>query len=297
MWHLYLDLSVAYGSRPCTYSCAALFLFKQGTISVPLPTSALDMPLFHTVFSHCRTGCAVVAIAALSACSVAPAGSEFNDPYEQTNRQIHNFNKGLDRAILRPAGQVAASVPDEITGPVANFADNVGLPGMVANGLLQGDIGGTATNTMRFLINTTVGIGGLFDPAGAIGLAEESTDFGETLAVWGVPEGAYVELPVFGPSTERDMVGLIVDMVFDPLAEVGTSTQVKYSTGARVVDIANTRGTFMETFDGVLYESADSYAQARLAYLQNRRFQLGEEPPAAAEIDPFSDDLSLEGFE
>ena len=240
---------------------------------------------------------AVLAVALVTACSAPTPGAEFNDPFEDTNRVVHTFNKGLDRNLLRPVGQVAAVVPTEITGPITNFADNVGLPGMVANGLLQGDIGGASTNTVRFLVNTTVGIGGLFDPAGAIGLTEESTDFGETLAVWGVPEGAYVELPVFGPSTERDAVGTLVDLVFDPLQSVGTGTQLTYGTGTRVADLAITRGTFMDTFDGVLYESADSYAQSRLAYLQNRRFELGEEPPAASEIDPFSDDLSLEGFE
>jgi phospholipid-binding lipoprotein MlaA len=244
-----------------------------------------------------RVFCVLSAIAALTACTAPTPGEQFNDPYEGTNRSVHAFNKGLDRVILRPAGQVATAVPEEFTGPVANFADNVGLPSMIANGLLQADIGGSATNTMRFLLNTTVGIGGLFDPAGAIGLNEESTDFGETLAVWGMPEGAYVELPVFGPSTERDAVGTIVDLVFDPLQSVGTASQLKYGTGARVAGLAISRGTFMDIFDSVLYESADSYTQARLAYLQNRRFELGEAPSAASEIDPFASDLSLEGFD
>ena len=232
----------------------------------------------------------------MAACTAPTPGADYNDPFEDTNRAVHAFNKGLDRSVLRPAGQVASVVPEEFSVPVVNFADNVGLPGMVANGLLQGDIGGSATNTMRFLINTTVGIGGMFDPAGAIGLTEESTDFGETLAVWGVPEGAYVELPVFGPSTERDAVGTFVDMFFDPLQSVGTSKQIELGTGSRLAGLAIDRGTFMDTFDSVLYESADSYAQARLVYLQNRRFELGEAPPASSEIDPFSDDLSLEGF-
>ncbi|WP_235261694.1 VacJ family lipoprotein [Octadecabacter algicola] len=256
----------------------------------------MDKLLLRTITSHFRAVCVLSAIAATAACTAPTPGAEYNDPFEETNRAVHAFNKGLDQAILRPAGQVAAVVPEEFTTPVVNFADNVGLPGMVANGLLQGDIGGSATNTMRFLINTTVGIGGLFDPAGAIGLAEETTDFGETLAVWGVPEGAYVELPVFGPSTERDAAGVIVDLIFDPLQSVGTGVQLDYGTGARVASLAVDRGTFMDTFDSILYESADSYAQARLAYLQNRRFDLGEAPPTVSEIDPFSDDLSLEGF-
>ncbi len=251
----------------------------------------------HFSLSNFRAICVLLVITVSAGCTPALPDGGINDPYENTNRAIHGFNKSLDRTVLRPAGQVAAAMPMEITGPVSNFANNVSLPGMVANGILQADIGGVTTNTMRFLINTTVGIGGLFDPAGAIGLIEDSTDFGETLAVWGVQEGAYVEMPVFGPSTERDAVGTIVDLVFDPLESVGTVPQLDYGTATRVADLAITRGRFMETFDGVLYESADSYAQARLAYLQNRRFQLGEVPPATTEIDPFSDELSLEGFE
>ena len=238
-----------------------------------------------------------MAIVGLTACTAPQPGQEFNDPYEQQNRSIHEFNKSVDQAVLRPLGQVTAAAPEGITRPISNFADNVGLPGMVANGLLQGDIGGLSTNTMRFLINTTVGIGGLFDPAGAIGLTEQSTDFGETLAVWGVPEGAYLERPFRGPSTERDAVGDIVDFVLNPLRQIGTAAQLDYGTASRVADIVITRGNLMDIMDSVLYESADSYAQARLAYLQNRRFELGEAPPAASEIDPFADDLSLEGFE
>lgn len=255
------------------------------------------MPLSRFVHINFRTGCVFIAIALLSACTAPTPGAQFNDPYEASNRASYNGNIALDRLILRPAGQVAAVLPMEITGPVANFADNIGLPGAVANGFLQGDIAGMGTNTMRFLINTTIGIGGLFDPAGAIGLAEESTDFGETLAVWGVPEGAYLVLPVFGPSTERAAVGTLVDMLFNPLESVGTAAQLDYATGARIADLAISRGAFMDTIDSILYESADSYAVARLAYLQNRRFDLGEEPPEGDDIDPFSDELSLEGFE
>lgn len=267
------------------------------SISNTLPTPALEKPLSRIIFDHFRAACVLITIAVLTACTAPTPDAAINDPFEGANRNVHAFNKGLDRAILRPAGQVANVVPDEISDRVTNFADNVGLPGMIANGLLQGDIGGSGTNTFRFIINTTVGIAGLFDPAGAIGLAEESTDFGETLHVWGVGEGAYVELPVFGPSTTRDAVGTLVDLVFDPLEGVGTDVQLDYGTATRAADLAITRGAFQDTFDGVLYDSADSYAQARLAYLQNRRFELGQDVPAGETIDPFADDFSLEGFE
>lgn len=228
---------------------------------------------------------------------MAPPGTDIHDPFEANNRQVHELNKSLDSAVLRQFGQASQGLPEELTTPVSNFADNVALPGMVMNGLLQGDIGGAGTNTMRFLLNSTVGVFGLLDPAGAIGLTEQSTDFGQTLAVWGVPEGAYIELPILGPSTERDAAGQIVDLVFDPLRRVGSQPQKDYGLIARAADLAITRGQFSETFDDVLYGSADSYAQARLAYLQNRRFALGEEPPASQVIDPFALDLDLEGFE
>jgi phospholipid-binding lipoprotein MlaA len=262
-----------------------------------LPLPAVSMPLSLSVKINFRTGCVLIAIVLLSACTAPTPGTEFNDPYEASNRANYDIIKSVDRLVLRPVGQVAGAFPTEVTGRVASFADNVGLPSMVANGLLQGDVDGVAVNTMRFLINTTIGIGGLFDPAGVIGLVEKTTDFGETLAVWGVAEGAYLVLPVLGPSTERAAVGTLVDMLLNPLQNVGTAAQLDYAMGARIANLAIMRGAFMDTIDSVLYNSADSYAAARLAYLQNRRFELGVKPPAGNEIDPFSDELSLEGFE
>lgn len=256
-----------------------------------------DRILLHLFSYFLRLTVTCGAIVALTACSVGDPTALVNDPHETANRRVHAFNKGLDRSVLRPAGQMAAATPDAFTVPISNFADNAGMPSAVANGLLQGNIGGAATNTMRFVVNSTVGVGGLFDPASAIGLQEDDTDFGETLAVWGVGEGAYIELPVFGPSTQRDAIGTLVDLVFDPLDSTGHDIQQDYSTITSGLGLAVTRGQFMDTFDGLLYESADSYSQARLAYLQNRRFELGEATPADQEIDPFADDLSLEGFE
>ncbi len=232
--------------------------------------------------------CLLIALLPLAGCSVAPAGSGINDPYESTNRRVHAFNKAVDSAVLRPAGEVAAAAPVFVTEPIVNFSDNVALPGMVLNNVLQGDVGGVVTNTMRFLLNSTVGVLGLFDPAGAIGIDEVSTDFGATLGVWGVPEGAYIELPLLGPSTERDAIGQVVDILLDPLGEVGLQQQIDYGTIAKAGEIVIERGQFGDTLDSVLYDSADSYAQARLIYLQNRRFELGEEATDAY-IDPYSE--------
>lgn len=235
---------------------------------------------------------ALCAVAFCAGCSVAPPGTQVHDPYEARNRAIHEFNKDVDRALVRPVAQVAGAAPVELTTPVINFSDNVALPGMVLNGLLQGDVDGAATNAFRFALNTTIGILGLADPAAVLGLEEVETDFGETLAVWGVPEGAYLELPLVGPSTERDAFGRLVDAVIDPLERFGRPEQVAYGRAAWVAEQVIERGRFGDTVDSVLYESADSYVQSRLLYLQNRRFELGD--TAAGDtpgtfVDPFVD--------
>ena len=181
------------------------------------------------------------------------------------------------------------------------------MPGAVVNGILQADIEGAATNTMRFLINSTVGVLGLFDPASVLGLQEHETDFGETLAVWGFPEGAFIMLPVLGPSNERDAIGEVVDFYLDPLQILGGPAVADAVpevfeleplawTGEQVIE----RGQFDDTFDDIYYNSADGYAQLRLAYVQNRRYELGQtaqtpDPaadPAAADdyyFDPYQD--------
>ena len=141
---------------------------------------------------------------------------------------------------------------------------------------------------MRFVFNTIFGIGGLGDPAGELGLYEDETDFGETLHVWGAAEGAYVELPVLGPSTERDAVGKVVDLFLNPLSYVLPKPEKYYATGVKVVSKVGDRGRYSDTIDSVLYDSADSYAQARTIYLQNRRFELGGDDDDAY-VDPYDD--------
>lgn len=236
----------------------------------------------------------ILVLPLLAGCSVAPPGAGVHDPYEGLNRQVHAINKTVDRAVLRPLGRASAGAPEAVTRPVVNFSNNAGLPGTVVNNLLQGDLDGAARNSLRFVVNTTVGVLGLADPAGAIGLREVETDFGATLALWGVPEGAYLELPGFGPSTERDAAGRVMDFLIDPLDGLGEVPDPvrDLSFPAKVAEQVVERGQFGSTFDEILYDSADSYAQARLIYLQNRRFELGQQPAATDEdyyFDPYAE--------
>lgn len=148
---------------------------------------------------------------------------------------------------------------------------------------------GATEDTYRFLVNSTVGLGGVFDPATEFGMPEATrTDFGETLHVWGAPQGGYVELPFIGPSTERDTVGLVVDIFTNPLSYVLDSPENYYGTVASFSSGLSNRGRYAETIDSILYGSADSYAQLRSLYLQNRGFQLGNSG-GDAYLDPYDD--------
>ena len=250
----------------------------------------------------CKAGKAPRVIAAallglmLAGCAGAPGPDGINDPYEPTNRAIHDFNRGLDRALVSPAargyGQI---VPEPLRRVVGNVADTLDLPGDIANNLLQLRLAKAAQNSLRLGVNLTMGLGGLFDASTAIGLPEDPTDFGETLHVWGVGEGVYVELPFAGPSTARDATGILVDVVLNPVRLAVPRREALAATAMKVFSRLGDRSRFSETVDSVLYDSADSYAQLRLLYLQNRRFELGQDDPTgeggsdAGFIDPYED--------
>ncbi len=236
------------------------------------------------------------ACAMLSACAGTPGADGINDPYEPTNRSVHAFNRGLDRTLLGPASKGYGVVPEPVQRVVGNVADTLDLPGDIANNLLQGRIDFAAQNTLRLAVNLTMGVAGIFDASTAIGLAGQPTDFGETLHVWGVGEGAYLELPFSGPSTARDATGTVVDLVLNPVRLALPEREATAATVLKLFSRLGDRNRFSETVESVLYDSADSYAQARLLYLQNRRFELGQEVAPTAEgatddgfIDPYED--------
>lgn len=235
-----------------------------------------------------RTIPALAMILLLGACAADPGNGEINDPYEKVNRGVHAFNRGLDKVVVRPSSQVYGRVlPQPARTGISNFADNISVPGDVVNNILQGRPIDALANTVRFGFNIVFGFGGLADPASNLGLPKERTGFADTLAVWGVREGAYLELPAFGPSSERAAVGLVADFVLDPLTLVLGSPERYIPTASRVIDRVGDRYTFSDFIDSILYESADSYAQSRQFYLQNQRFERGELSDDDA-IDPYA---------
>jgi phospholipid-binding lipoprotein MlaA len=226
------------------------------------------------------------ACALVAGCSTPPSKA-VNDPYEKTNREAHAFNKALDKEFLRPVAEEYTDImPDPMEEVVSNFATNMSYPADVLNYLLQGNLGQAMFTTNAFILNTVFGLGGAYDIAGAHGVRPRDTDFGETMARWGVGEGPYVELLVFGPSTERDAVAKVVDFVIDPLGSLLNTNQKQIVRRTNTGKVLSTRMAYDATIGGV-YDSADSYAQARLYYLQNRRYTLGIKPPESA--DPFEE--------
>lgn len=238
--------------------------------------------------------CAVLAMAALAGCTPAPPGGGVADPYEARNREVHAENVRVDRAVIRPVAEAYADVvPAPLRRGLSNAASNFGLPGTVLNDLLQFRPGDAVVNAARFAVNSTIGLGGLLDPAGQMGLAERPADFGQTLHVWGVREGAYLELPLLGPSTERNAVGRVVDAALNPtrlfLEDAGP---VRAALGvARGLEYRNELAPML---DRVLDTSADSYAQARLGYIENRRFLIGQDDEPDY-FDPY-EELYGDGF-
>ncbi len=217
----------------------------------------------------------LLALALLSACAQPPQPVGINDPHEQFNRGVHEFNKAFDSAVFGPAANAYGDgVPEPVRARVQDFASNTSLPSLIVNQILQGRLDDAGHNFARLLLNTTLGIGGLFDLATDVGLEERSTDFGETLHVWGVKEGNYVVMPFFGPSTSRDAVGTVVDFFTNPLSYALPAPERYVPTAASIVSRFGDRYTYASTIDDLMYNSEDPYTTMRLFYLDARRYEL-----------------------
>ena len=218
----------------------------------------------------------------LSACATTqagPNGMADRDPHEEFNRDMWAVNQGLDAVAIRPVTNVYRAVPPRpVRSGVSNVFRNLTEPWSFINNLLQGRPGRALRNLGRFIVNSTIGIGGLFDHASALGIDPAPEDFGQTLAVWGVGDGGYVLNPIFGPSTQRDTFGTIVDIVANPVSlffDRGLNMSGEAQLAIRAGGIISTRPDLMDTgVDAFLDSSADPYAAARSAYFQQREAQI-----------------------
>jgi len=198
------------------------------------------------------------------------------------NRPIFEANDFLDRLLLRPLAELdRALIPPEIRDRISGILSNMREPVILTNNLLQGEFDNAGTTAERFAINTTLGIGGMFDWAKDWKLYQQKGDFGQTLYVWGVGSGPYLVLPLFGPSNVRDAVGVGVDTVISPWQYVvhtgGTDTYDTFEIVNFGVGGITKREQNIEVVDALRSGSLDFYAKVRSAYNQHRNNQLGVE--------------------
>ncbi|SHK40954.1 phospholipid-binding lipoprotein MlaA [Roseomonas rosea] len=231
---------------------------------------------------------------ALSGCATRPpaddpeALEEFratNDPIEPWNRAMYDVHQAIDTVVLRPvAVAYRAVLPQPVRTGVSNVLSNLRSPVIALNDALQGETQRFGTTLGRFLLNTTLGVGGIFDVASDLGLPPHTEDFGQTFAMAGVEEGPYLFIPLLGPSNPRDLLGFAAGIAADPFTYLTfgnrdlADTLYLIRAGATVV---STRESLLDTLDDVQRTSLDPYATLRSAYRQQRAREIANTPGAA----------------
>ncbi len=223
----------------------------------------------------------------LAGCATDPnaPNTAQNDPYETTNRKIFDFDNKVDDAVLLPTAKAYnAVVPEPARDGIHNFLLNLDLPVTFVNDILQGDIHHAGQTLGRFTINSTIGIGGLFDVAAKNGIPPHVEDFGVTLGQWGVGEGPYLVLPFLGPDPPRDAGGQVVDIFFDPATYITWRSSIWYSVTREGLTIIDLRARNIDTLDGIERESIDYYASIRSLYRQRRNNAINNGQPDVNEL-------------
>ncbi|CAN5314817.1 hypothetical protein BH10PSE17_BH10PSE17_30760 [soil metagenome] len=236
------------------------------------------------------TAALLALVTLLSACATPGTTSAGGDPFESVNRKVYAFNDAVDNAVIKPVAQgYKAVVPRPVRTCVGNFFGNMSDAWSTVNSCLQGKGGECAQNFMRVATNTVFGIAGCIDIASSIpGLERKSEDFGQTLAVWGVPSGPFVMLPLFGPSTVRDTGGLIVGTYADPLGYIFDDEWYWGLTALRIISLRADLLDASNLLDGA---ALDRYSFIRDAYIQRRNSQVYDgNPPDTPQPDeaPYS---------
>ena len=247
----------------------------------PIPTAMLlarvwRVLLFAGLLGVVLTGCATPPPA-----SDPDAVAEFkqtNDPLEPTNRVFFEVNNGLDTVLLKPAAQAYRfAVPGGVRTGVHNFLSNLGSTVLLTNDIMQGKPRRAGDTSMRFLINSTVGLIGFFDVATGMGYPYHDTDFGLTLANWGVSDGPFLFLPVLGPSNPRDLAGFAADMAQDPFTWVGaTPGATAFNWTKFGLNALDQRERFLDATNQINKTALDPYATFRSLFRQHRQGQIKE---------------------
>lgn len=236
-----------------------------------------------------RVFCLLLAAALLGGCATAPGRTTHDDPWQGMNRSIYKFNDAVDRTTLKPIAKGYQKItPQWFRTGTRNFFNHLKTPWVMVNELLQGKPGLMAQQTCRFVLNSVVGLGGFIDVAGKLELSAQDEDFGQTLAVWGVPSGPYLMLPVFGPSTVRDGFGRVPDYYSGPsqYAEIPWETK----TGLTALNVVQSREALLSVEDA-LNNAYDPYGIVRDAWLQRREYLVYDGAPPEPALE---DDIDME---
>ncbi|MDE1898333.1 MAG: VacJ family lipoprotein [Xanthomonadaceae bacterium] len=227
-----------------------------------------------------------VALLSLAGCAIQPPRTE--DPWQHFNRKTFAFNEKVDKAVVRPVAvgyrKITTTTMRKLIG---NFYSNIELPVSIVNDLLQVRPVGAARNTGRFAVNTTIGLLGFFDPASELGLTLDKTDFGVTLARWGVPDGPYIVLPLLGPTTVRNVWAWPVDSyLLDPMSWYAREHRFRYYAEYLPIMLyyVQLRASFIDS-ESFLNSAYDPYLMTRDAYLQRRTYLIYHGNPPAAIIE------------
>lgn len=224
-----------------------------------------------------------------SAQPVADSG----DPWHGFNRSMFSVHQAVDGAVLEPVARgYRAVTPRPLRTGVVNFLRNLKSPVVFANDVLQGEVGRAGNTAGRFAINTTIGIAGIFDPATSMGLDRHEEDFGQTLAVWGVPSGPYLFIPLLGPSNLRDSAGRIIDNAFDPLTWAGDDADSARAARTVIAGVAQ-REALLDPIDSMEAQGGDLYLTYRATYEVAREAAI-RNGRADAEDSPDFDDINEE---
>jgi phospholipid-binding lipoprotein MlaA len=224
----------------------------------------------------------IAAAAVLAGCAT---GSDPRDPYEPFNRGVYRFNDGLDRAVIQPVARAYRAVlPEFVRASVGNVFSNIGDVRNVLNNTLQGKFGAAYADLGRVFINTTLGMGGLFDIASEAGIEKHQEDFGQTLGALGTGSGSFLMLPILGPSSTRDAWGTVVDFGTDPVSLVDPAGARFAAYGTKGID---TRAQLLDAGDALKRGTLDPYLFMRDAYLQRREALVrdGRPAPLATDVD------------